>query len=101
MPGTELRSFFKQAYADLLPPETLQKRKHGFGLPIPLWLRTDPGLHDLMRELMLGRPTRERGIFRREAVEDLIRRHEADSTHYYGAVIWNLMVIELWLRKNA
>lgn len=101
MPGTELRSFFKQAYADLLPPETLQKRKHGFGLPIPLWLKTDPGLHDLMRELMLGHPTEQRGIFRREAVEDLIRRHEADSTHYYGAVIWNLMMIELWLRKNA
>lgn len=101
MPGTELRSFFKEAYAELLPPETLQKRKHGFGLPIPLWLKTDPGLHDLMRELLLGRPAAERGIFRREAVEDLIRRHEADTTHYYGAVIWNLMMVEFWLRRHA
>lgn len=101
MPGTELRSFFKEAYADLLPPETLQKRKHGFGLPIPLWLKTDPGLRDLMRELLLGRPAVERGIFRREAVEDLIRRHEADTTHYYGAVIWNLMMVEYWLREHA
>ena len=101
MPGTELRSFFKRAYADFLPAETLKKRKHGFGLPIPLWLKTDPGLHDLMRELLTGRPTVERGIFRPAAIEDLIRRHEADSTHYYGAVIWNLMVIELWLRKYA
>ncbi|HKQ19711.1 MAG TPA: asparagine synthase-related protein [Candidatus Eisenbacteria bacterium] len=101
MPGTELRSFFKRAYADLLPPETLKKRKHGFGLPIPLWLKTDTGLHDLMRELLTGRPTVERGIFRPAAIEDLIRRHESDSTHYYGAVIWNLMVIELWLRKHA
>ena len=101
MPGTELRSFFKRAYADLLPAETLKKRKHGFGLPIPLWLKTDAGLHDLMRELLTGRPTVERGMFRPAAIEDLIRRHEADSTHYYGAVIWNLMVIELWLRKHA
>ncbi len=101
MPGTELRSFFKRAYADLLPPETLQKRKHGFGLPIPLWLKTDPGLNELMRDLLLGRPAVDRGIFRREAVEDLLRRHEADTQHYYGAFIWNLMMIELWLRKHA
>ena len=101
MPGTELRSFFKRAYSDMLPPETLQKRKHGFGLPIPLWLKTDPGLHELMRDLLLGRPAVERGIFRREAIEDLLRRHEADTAHYYGAVIWNLMMVELWLRKHG
>ena len=101
MPGTELRSFFKRAYSDLLPAETLQKRKHGFGLPIPLWLKTDPGLHELMRDLLLGRPAIERGIFRREALDDLLRRHEADTQHYYGAFFWNLMMIELWLRKHA
>src|SRR5262249_39204306 len=41
MRGRALRSFFKNTYADLLPREIRDKRKHGFGLPIPVWLRTD------------------------------------------------------------
>jgi asparagine synthase (glutamine-hydrolysing) len=101
MPGKDLRYFFKRSMADLLPPETLQKRKHGFGLPIPVWLRTDPGLRELMHDLVAGPRTLERGIFREAALRDLLARHEADTAHYYGAILWNLMIIELWLRKNA
>ena len=101
MPGTELRSFYKRAYAGLLPQETLVKRKHGFGLPIPVWLRSDPALNGLLHDLLLGAAAHTRDIFRRSAVEDLISRLETDTTHYYGAVLWNLISIELWLRAHA
>jgi asparagine synthase (glutamine-hydrolysing) len=99
MRGGELRAFFKDAYRDLLPPEIREKKKHGFGLPISLWLRTDPELHAMMRDLVLGPTAGARGYFRRAALEDLIRRHAEDSTPYYGTVLWNLMVLELWHRR--
>ena len=99
MRGGELRTFFKEAFRDLLPAEIRAKKKHGFGLPISGWLRTDPGLHAMMRDLVLSERTLSRGYFRRAAVEDLVRRHAEDPTPYYGTVLWNLMAIELWHRR--
>jgi asparagine synthase (glutamine-hydrolysing) len=100
MRGRELRSFFKRAYSDLLPPETLSKKKHGFGLPIAGWLRTDPTLNSMMRDLVLSDRTLSRGIIRRNGAEDLVRRHAEDTTSFYGTAIWNLMILELWLRRH-
>lgn len=99
MRGGELRTFFKEAYRDLLPAEIRAKKKHGFGLPISLWLRTDPELHAMMRDLVLGPTATARGYFQRSALEDLVRRHAEDPTPYYGTVLWNLMVLEQWHRR--
>jgi asparagine synthase (glutamine-hydrolysing) len=98
MRGLELRSFFKDAYADLLPEETRLKKKHGFGLPIAGWLRTEPALNELMRELVLGARARERGILSRRGAEELVRLHREDTTSFFGTALWNLMMLELWLR---
>jgi asparagine synthase (glutamine-hydrolysing) len=101
MRGRRLRSFFKDAYADLLPVETRTKKKHGFGLPIAVWLRKHSELRDLAVDLVLGERSLARGIFRREGVEELFRLHEAEQgTSYYGPAIWNLMMLECWLRAR-
>lgn len=98
MRGTKLRTFFKNAYADLLPSEIRKKKKHGFGLPIPVWLRTDERLNELMRELVLSPRAIQRGYFKRKFLEDLVKNHKKDTTSFYGTVLWNLMVLELWMR---
>ena len=98
MRGTQLRTFFKRAYAELLPPETLVKTKHGFGLPIPVWLRTEPELNAMMQDLVLGRDSRVGQYFRRSARETIVDRHRNDTTSYYGTFLWNIMILELWLR---
>ena len=100
MRGRELRSFFKNAYADLLPPEIRKKKKHGFGLPIPVWLRTDQRLNDLMHDLVLSPRSVQRGYFRRKALENLVELHKTDKSSFYGTVLWNLMILELWLRNT-
>ena len=100
MRGRELRTFFKKAYGDLLPQEVRSKQKHGFGLPIPVWLRTDTRLNEMMLDLVLSRASLERGYFRRKALEDLVERHWTDTTSYYGTILWNLMILELWQRKR-
>jgi asparagine synthase (glutamine-hydrolysing) len=98
MRGRKLRTFFKRAYADLLPSEVRAKSKHGFGLPIASWLQTDKVLMDMMDDLVLGPRAQSRGYFRREALEDLVRRHRDDPTSFFGTTIWNLMILELWHR---
>lgn len=100
MRGRKLRTFFKDAYSDFLPEAIRTKTKHGFGLPIPIWLRTDPYLHELMRELVLSPRSLQRGYFRKSMLEELIRRHQSDATSFYGAILWNLMILELWHRTH-
>jgi asparagine synthase (glutamine-hydrolysing) len=99
MPGRELRAFFKRAYADLLPLETRTKTKHGFGLPIPVWLRTDTKLSEMMRDVILSSRSMQRGYFRPQMLQEMVQRHATDTTSFYGTILWNLMILELWLRK--
>ncbi|HXF59533.1 MAG TPA: asparagine synthase-related protein [Candidatus Saccharimonadales bacterium] len=100
MRGRNLRVFFKRAYAELLPPEVVAKTKHGFGLPIAIWLRTDPTLHAMMRDLVLGPQSVSRGYFQKKALERLVQEHQTDTTSFTGTVLWNLMVLELWMRRH-
>jgi asparagine synthase (glutamine-hydrolysing) len=96
-----LRSFFKSAYADLLPTEVRAKKKHGFGLPIAPWLRDHRPLRDLLRETLLGSRCRDRGYFRTSGIEELLRRHETDASTYYGTILWNFVILELWLQRHG
>ncbi len=99
MRGRKLRVFFKRAYRDLLPPEVTAKTKHGFGLPIGIWLRTDPTLNAMMHDLVLGSRSLARGYFRKQALERLIEEHRVGEASFFGSVLWNLMVLELWQRR--
>jgi len=98
MRGIKLRSFQKTAFADLLPLEIRRKQKHGFGLPIPIWLRMDKKLNELMHDLVLSPRSVQRGYFKKRALERLVENHQGDPTSFYGTVLWNLMVLELWQR---
>ena len=93
--GFKLRYFFKQALKDFLPPETLAKSKHGFGMPFGLWLREYRPLADLARD-SLGAFAR-RGIVKPTYLEDLLQQHETGHATYFGVMIWVIMMLERWL----
>jgi asparagine synthase (glutamine-hydrolysing) len=97
----EKRFLFKRAFGQLLPTEILAKRKHGFGVPTSLWLRTDPGFRELARDTLLSRRSRERGYFRRGAIERLFESHATDTTPYYGDILWTVLMLELWHGRHA
>jgi asparagine synthase (glutamine-hydrolysing) len=101
MRGRELRTFFKKAYADMLPLATRKKTKHGFGLPIPIWLRTDKRLNEMMHDLVLSQRSVQRGYFNKRALEMIVEAHKHDTTSFFGTMLWNLMILELWHRAFA
>ena len=49
--------------------------------------------------MLLSQRSFERGYFRREFIEDLFRKHEADDSTYYGDTLWSFLVLELWHRQ--
>lgn len=97
--GGRLRVLFKDALRGFLPDETLSKSKHGFGLPFGLWLTSHGPLQTLANDALTS--LAQRGIVRPTYLENLRREHAAGHASYYGVMIWVLVQMELWLRKNS
>ena len=96
--GLKLRDFYKRAFADFLPQQIIDKRKHGFGLPFGEWLRTAPELRDLTHSTLQS--LQQRGIFRPQCIEQLLRSHQQDHAAYFGGMVWALIMLELWLQRH-
>lgn len=96
-----LRWFFKEALKDFLPPEIIAKQKHGFGLPVGVWLQQHRALHELAGDSLTG--LARRGIVRREFLRRLVDQHLREHGAYYGTMVWILMMLELWfeVRERA
>lgn len=97
--GLDKRHLFKRAMADVLPREILRKPKQGFGLPIAVWLRHDPAMQSLARSVLLDERTRQRGWIQPACVEQLLEKHISGAWDY-SAELWQLLMLELWLRRT-
>ncbi|MDP6467168.1 MAG: asparagine synthase-related protein, partial [Pirellulaceae bacterium] len=79
-----------------VPRELIDRPKMGFGVPVDHWFRNE--LHDMTRDVLLDQTARQRGIFRPEAVEQLIDEHQSQKfDHAYR--LWALLFLELWQRE--
>ncbi len=99
--GLEKRYLFKRATRNFLPAEIIKKKKHGFGLPIGIWLKTDPNLRALARDVLLSPAAYQRGYFQRQFVEKLMAGLEQDDSPYFGDLLWPFLMLELWHRRHA
>jgi len=94
--GFKKRYLFKQAFRDLLPQEIIHKKKHGFGIPVATWMKTDKRLRELLHDTVFSARALGRGYFRRPFLEGLLRQFEADDSTYYGDTLWTFLALELW-----
>jgi asparagine synthase (glutamine-hydrolysing) len=99
--GLEKRYLFKKATAGLLPQAILRKKKHGFGLPIGMWLKQHPLWRGLAQDVLLESRTYQRGYFQRSFIEELFRMMDADQSTYYGDLLWLFLMAELWHRNHV
>ncbi len=101
--GKILRYLFKKAFAGFLPAEVIHKKKHGFGLPIGLWIRTKESIASYVRETLLSSDCTIKPFFRTGFVEDLFDLHKSTGSAFYGDILWLLLALELWhksVKKN-
>ena len=94
--GGTLKYLPKRAFPDLLPPENVNRRKMGFGVPVGQWFRGP--LRELLLDALLSEQSLSRGYFRREPLEQLVREH-LDGKSDRQLVLWNLLMLELWHRE--
>ena len=92
----QLKYLLKRTFADLLPPENVQRRKMGFGAPIGQWFRGP--LQAMLRETICSPTALTRGYFQPQGLQSLLDRHitgQADLSFQ----LWNLLMLELWHRE--
>jgi asparagine synthase (glutamine-hydrolysing) len=92
--GSVTKYVLKRVARGLLPDSIIDRPKHGFGVPLGTWLRRDMRL---VREVLLDKRTRERGLLNMAAVEKLIDDH-ADHYRDHGQRLWGLLTLEWWHR---
>jgi asparagine synthase (glutamine-hydrolysing) len=88
------KHILKRVMAPMLPAEVLEKRKHGFSVPLGTWLRTDLR-SDILDTLRSGN---RHGFFDTGAVERLTDAFfRGDDARNYQ--VWTLYAFELWYRN--
>jgi asparagine synthase (glutamine-hydrolysing) len=94
--GFSTKSILKKAFASYLPPETLQKRKHGFTPPVNFWFRNT--LNGFVKDVLFDSRARSRGLFDYNYIEKLYNWH-TKGRGYYHWHLWLLTVFELWCQR--
>jgi len=93
--GLRGKRLLRKAVKDLVPGAVLRRTKRGFGLPLRRWMKHD--LASAVRDVLLDRTARQRGLFDPREVERLVAAVDRD----YRAPdrVWTLFVLELWFRQ--
>ena len=93
--GFTTKRILREAIRGLLPDEILTRKKMGFPVPFGQWTRGR--WQPVVRDVLLDRRTRERGLINPTAVEQLLDAHREGSIAG-GDAIWALVNLELWYR---
>ncbi len=97
--GGELRGYYKASFREFLPAATIDKSKHGFGLPFGVWMQHDAGLKSMASDAL--EQVASRGILRADFVREAQRLHQQGTAGYYGELVWILIMLELWLQAHG
>jgi asparagine synthase (glutamine-hydrolysing) len=95
--GFSTKRILRDAVRDLLPREILERPKMGFPVPFGSWVRNE--WRGVVRDVLLDRRTRQRGIVEATAVERLLS--SSSSRVWSGQdtdAVWSLFNLELWYR---
>ncbi|HVE94937.1 MAG TPA: asparagine synthase (glutamine-hydrolyzing) [Acidimicrobiales bacterium] len=96
--GWDRKRVLKAAVRDLLPPEILNRRKRGFGVPLDEWFRVD--LRSYVEGMLTSSTTQISDLVDAAAVQTIVREHMAGATDHRHA-IWSLLTLEVFLRQEA
>lgn len=95
--GAEEKAVLKQAVADLLPEAILKRPKSGMMVPVQKWFR------DVWRPqakaLLLDKKAAIAPYLNQSLIRDWLN-YQGDAWSRYGAKLWLLVSLEIWLQVN-
>lgn len=94
--GHETKYIFKRAMEGIVPDAILYREKQGFGVPVGEWINDQ--LRDRINADLADRRAVERGYFKTEHIDRLLKEHAARRRDHSYA-LWMLWMLELWFRE--
>ncbi len=94
--GARGKLILQEAFGSLIPASIWTRSKMGFGVPIAKWFRGE--LRERVRETLLASDAKIAAFMRPEAVRELVESHQS-SEQNHGYRLWNLLILETWLRR--
>lgn len=94
--GRRGKLILKDTFGSLIPAAIFTRQKMGFGIPIGAWFRNE--FKPIVQETILADDARIAAYFRSDAVAELVRSHESGQQNH-GYRLWNLLILEKWLRQ--
>lgn len=88
----------RHAFRGLIPDRIWNRPKMGFGVPIAKWMRGP--LRAKVEQLLLSSESECHRYLRKEALQAMVERHMAGTVNE-GYRLWNLIVLETWLRHET
>ncbi len=92
--GTK-KYILRQIVHKYIPKEMMDRPKMGFGIPVNEWLQAE--LKPLVMEHLSGAAL-DHGLFRKEAVAELLKDFYAGRTEKY-LKLWYLLMFQMWYKK--
>ena len=96
MRGQEKRYIFKRAVSDLLPDVVRRKTKHGFGVPVAEWIRSDRRVREAVIDPILDEGSPVNAFLNRTGLHRLVDDHLRERWDH-GTWLWALMILARWL----
>lgn len=94
--GRKGKLLLRDAFDDLLPSVIWKRRKMGFGVPIADWFRGP--LKNMTNDLLLSEHAKIAQYLRIDAVKKIVDDHQSGQFNH-GYRLWNLLILEKWLRR--
>lgn len=96
--GTRTKPLLRDAYRDKLPAEILRGAKKGFDPPLEAWLRGE--LKPLLADTLMSRNARVRSYIDGKLLDGLLEGSIMQDRNW-AALVYTLLVLELWLEETA
>lgn len=91
------KEILRTAMKNHLPTTLLERKKMGFGVPLNNWFRSS--LKEWMMSRLLNGSLLKTGWFLEKGLKQLISSHIKNQGNY-ARTLFNLLVLDAWLRKN-
>ena len=96
--GGTHKYLLKRAFREHLPDSIVNRGKQGFGIPLGAWFRGP--LADWSRTVLLDTGAQCHQWFQPAELHRIVTEHAAGTTDH-GKRLWTLMMLELWLQRQA
>ena len=93
-----LKKALRKAYSDILPKSVLNRTKHGFNVPIDLWLQGE------WKDLLMEAFSRQSALFREGIIgpnsAELALAMSRDPRRLNGHTLFCFIMLNFWLEKS-